>query len=452
MGEVFIHKTRGSVLSIIWGIICTFTLFISVMYSPMASAQISSQDVYDNPDNHELNLEYAKQQILKGEMLDAGSALERMLYANPNWHSARLLYAAVLYRLDDQKAALRELSLLEGKDLNPEQLAKLDTYKAEFEIPPKPVQSSSSAWGVANYDTGSSLRSRDYIQAQLSVEGRYDDNAGNALTDARFGFNDGGDASAVLKLRVRTFAPVSDNVIIRAEVSEQIRRHETFSNVDYDVLDASVGITSSNKHEILAIDVDARRINIDGERYLHQVGPRITVSEKVSETTFASASLSFYNQDYSNLSSTTLEEERDGLKITAQVGILTKIDARNTARLAIGYETKSADLGAFAYNGLNVTTSLDHKIGKDLYIKARGKVRWLNYDDSLASDNGRNDARVAGRIAVGKYLNLSGKKDSKSSVKSAAIEFGANWNKRGSNITINTFENFGVDTRLTIAF
>ena len=53
---------------------------------------------------------------------------------------------------------------------------------------------------------------------------------------------------------------------------------------------------------------------------------------------------------------------------------------------------------------------------------------------------------------MGKYLNLSGKKDSKSSVKSAAIEFGANWNKRGSNITTNTFENFGVDTRLTIAF
>lgn len=98
-------------------------------------AFISAQDVYENPDDHELNLEYAKQEIRRGEMLNAASALERMLYANPNWHSSRLLYAAVLYRLDDSKAALRELSLLKGRELNDHQKEIYQRYLTEFEQP-----------------------------------------------------------------------------------------------------------------------------------------------------------------------------------------------------------------------------------------------------------------------------------------------------------------------------
>ena len=95
---------------------------------------VSEQDIYQNPDDNELNLQYAKEQIRLGEMLNAGAALERMLYSNPNWHSARLLYAAVLYRLDDQKAALRELSLLEKKELNAQQLETLTRYKQDFQL------------------------------------------------------------------------------------------------------------------------------------------------------------------------------------------------------------------------------------------------------------------------------------------------------------------------------
>lgn len=68
-------------------------------------------------------------------MLNAASALERMLYANPNWHSSRLLYAALLYRLDDSKAAFRKLPPLKGRELNDHQKETYQRYLTEFEKP-----------------------------------------------------------------------------------------------------------------------------------------------------------------------------------------------------------------------------------------------------------------------------------------------------------------------------
>ena len=138
---------------------------------------ISSQDVYDNPDDHQLNLEYAKQEIQRGEMLNAASALERMLYGNPDWHSARLLYAAVLYRLDDVKAANRELSLLEGRNLNPQQIETLERYETQFETPLPPRSTTLGNTAYAPHDT---------IKGSLDIGLRGDDNAGNALTDEGF--------------------------------------------------------------------------------------------------------------------------------------------------------------------------------------------------------------------------------------------------------------------------
>ena len=130
----------------LWGACKLFTItmlcFCAAVFSPVAQAQvvetrtfISAQDVYENPDDHELNLEYAKQEIRRGEMLNAASALERMLYANPNWHSSRLLYAALLYRLDDSKAALRKLPPLKGRELNDHQKETYQRYLTEFEKP-----------------------------------------------------------------------------------------------------------------------------------------------------------------------------------------------------------------------------------------------------------------------------------------------------------------------------
>jgi len=412
-----------------------------------AHGQITPESIYKNPDDHALNLEYAKQQILKGELLDAASALERMLFSNPSWHSARLLYSAVLYRLDDQQAALRELSLLENKTLNDEQLAKLETYKIAFLKPPVHIEAGLVSYKNLGFDQRSSFRSNDRLQGQVALQLRADDNAGNALTDVSFGFNNQGDISTVLKGGVRAFIPKSDNWTIRGAVAAQARRHDTFSDVDYDVIDGSIGATFAKDKSIIAVDLDTRKININGETYLKQIGPRLTFSRNLNGKTYANVSFSVYNQDYSNLENTFREEERDGRRLSIQAGILHRINARNQIRIATAIEEKEANIAEFSYTGPSLAVAYDHKINEQVYVKVHGKIRYLDYDRNLDDGFEQKETRITGRLAIGKKIDLGA-----ASLKSAALEFGSSITRRGSNLTVNDFENFGLDAGLTVGF
>ncbi len=90
---------------------------------------ITFEQVFADPANQDLNLNYARQQAAAGDYLSAASTLERLLYTQPNWDSARLFYALVLYRLDDPQAAIRELNILETRPLSHEQQQLFSTYK-----------------------------------------------------------------------------------------------------------------------------------------------------------------------------------------------------------------------------------------------------------------------------------------------------------------------------------
>lgn len=446
--------------AVIWAVAFLWALLISGTAFAQSydwGATISEQQVYENPDDHDLNLRYAKQQIQQGEMLNAGAALERMLYANPNWHSARLLYAAVLYRLDDQQAALRELSLLEGKELNTDQTETLERYKEDFQTPLKTVlrqnaPAGTTAAGSYRRPTNRAYGTPDIVKGSLSIGIRADDNAGNALTDEGFGFNNSGDISGVLEGGLQLAVPISDDrsLTARAAINGLIRRHETFSRADYDVIDLRAGLSKKNGGGRLSVDIDARRVNVSGEKYLEQIGPRVTYSQPVSDTTRATVSLSAYSQNYDPLSFAGREDDRDGVKTSLQLGVLKKIKDSQRVNLAVGYETKSAEIGAFAYKGPVAVIGYEKRFTNDVTLKTQLRVRKLNYNDSLSPlVEKRDDTRLAARASVGTSLaNLL----SSETLDNVVVELGVNYNTRNSNIPANDYDNFGGDLRLTVDF
>lgn len=71
--------------------------------------RVTYQDVLKDPDNIDLSFEYAKTQIRDGDLLGASTTLERILLVQPNLPRVRVLYALVLFRLDNMEEAEREL-------------------------------------------------------------------------------------------------------------------------------------------------------------------------------------------------------------------------------------------------------------------------------------------------------------------------------------------------------
>jgi hypothetical protein len=60
---------------------------------------------------------FASLQIGASDLLGALGSLERILFANPEAVTPRLMYASVLCRLDDRQGAELELGLLAGKPI-----------------------------------------------------------------------------------------------------------------------------------------------------------------------------------------------------------------------------------------------------------------------------------------------------------------------------------------------
>ena len=436
-----------------------FSIFIAVLalclaalsFTSAAYAQtselgrfISTQEVYDNPDDHQLNLDYAKQEIQRGEMLNAASALERMLYGNPDWHSARLLYAAVLYRLDDSKAAMRELSLLKGRNLDEQQIQTLERYQTQFETPLPPLSPTFANNTYAPHDS---------VKGSIDIGLRGDDNAGNALTDEGFGFDNQGDLSLLVQGRLALSSEITETnrVAGYAVAGGQIRRHREFSQADYDVIDLQAGIRAKpGKRGSISLGIDARQVNISSEKYLQQIGPRLSFNQSIGKNTKASVSLSAYYQDYDVLSIAPLENERDGYRTRFQVGLQKHFKPTQKLTAVLGYDTKTADIGAFAYRGPQASLGFENRFKNGIYSKSQIQIRRLDYSDSFSPDvDEREDTRVAIRQAIG--LPLKSLANS-STYKTAAVEFGVNYNERASNIDTNDYDNLGVDVKLKLSF
>jgi tetratricopeptide (TPR) repeat protein len=71
-------------------------------------APISFEEILRNPDDIGLNFRYARQKVQEGDLKSASSTLERILLVQPNLTQIRLLYAIVLFRLDNLQEAERE--------------------------------------------------------------------------------------------------------------------------------------------------------------------------------------------------------------------------------------------------------------------------------------------------------------------------------------------------------
>ena len=96
--------------------------------------EVTYEDVLAHPDDIDLNFAFAQGQIQRGELRGAASTLERIILINPDLPRVRLLYAIVLYRLDNIDEAERELQAVRQYDMPVSLRADLDRYIEQIRL------------------------------------------------------------------------------------------------------------------------------------------------------------------------------------------------------------------------------------------------------------------------------------------------------------------------------
>lgn len=97
-----------------------------------AGEDITYEQVLSDPDNIELNYQFARSQVRKGNMRSAAATLERVLMVNPDLPKIRLFYAVVLFRLDNLDDAQRELDTLKAQKMPESLRSELNSYLAQI--------------------------------------------------------------------------------------------------------------------------------------------------------------------------------------------------------------------------------------------------------------------------------------------------------------------------------
>jgi len=393
---------------------------------------ITFEQVYASPDDQQLNLNYARQQSAAGDYISAAAALERMLFAQPDWDSARLFYALVLYKLDDKQAAFAELDILEKRPLSADQMAQVQAYRNEFA---EPV----SGENPSNF-TG-----------RIAIGVRTDDNAGNALIeDFLLSFASVSDSSAFVQGNLLFSAPITQNgkVKFRAGLNGQARRHETFSRNDYDTFSGSAGFTGDIGGGMSwALDGQAMQTNISGRKYLTQLGGQARFTKSLSSKTTGWVSGAWYDQDYQNLPFTFNEPARSGDKILLLIGTSHKISENANFTVSAGYEDKNASNQLFAYNGLRASGNFFNGFNNGLYMRGNATYRKLDYKGPTPN---RKDDHIYGRFGFGASLNTIGSwvgMQPNTGFDKMYLEIAGNYTNRDSNLATLKYENKGAELK-----
>ena len=405
------------------------TLTVVAQAEDYSGPRISFEQIYAQPDNQELNLNYARQQAADGDYIASAGTLERLLFAQPDWDSARLYYALVLYRLDDVQGAEQQLRLLDSRPLSTEQRQQIALYRGEL----GQAKTSSVSDGV--------------FSGRIVAGLRWDDNAGNALADSVLAAANRDDIAGFLQASFKYSGPLGDNGMkFRAGVNGQTLRHDTFSNADFDTVGGNMGIGGNADNLSWALDAQALKVFISGSDYLTQIGPKLSVSAKLSTDTKITLSGAYYDQNYKDLGFTLGETARSGDKYAIRASVKRKLSNQTTIGALIGYDNKNAANANFSYDGIRFGANIKTKFDSGVYVKGRAQYRILNYD-TIAPALQREDDHISGKLSVGAAL-----RDIGVSVDKIAVEAGINYVNRNSNIAGLDYENLGAEFKLIFDF
>ena len=407
--------------------------------SPPVASDPDFGKVLVAPDDVDFNLAYARSRASAGDLVGAAAALERLLLNRPNWHAARLFYAAVLIRLDDLQAARLELALLKGLPLSPAQTAEVAKYTRQTER-------------------------RDALtrfSGQASVGVAYDSNAVGALANAvNLGAgipidDDGLSLTAAAALRGATRLGTGGEVF--ASVAGLSKTDVSGPDQRYVRADAQLGVGFAVGGVGIRVAALARDVSIFGDHYEFDYGARAELTRRLGTRTALNATLEVVEQDYDEpgIALAGLGDGRDGTRIDGSIGVATRLTARQTLSFDVGYEDKDADHLPFAYRGPHASAAYAALLGRGGYASLSAQVRRYNYRaaDLTISPVRRRDTRSFFRAVLGAPLSAFSASGVTNDFRERLLLEGAiSYIRRDARLPFLDYDSFGAETRLIYRF
>ena len=414
--------------------------------TPAAAQGITFEDVLAAPDDPELNIEFARQEIAAGRLEQAASALERMLLTQPDWDAARLMYGIVLYRLDDLLGAERELLKLEGRELPPVQESDRVRYLRLAQAGEKRLTVSGSVAVGARYDTNPNLVSANpSARAGRPLVNREDDVALTAGTTLRAEYDLG--------------TGRGDHLF--ATIGGGLRDYFQFDSPNL----ASIGSTAGanlflGEGQLSVFGIyGAGFQDYDEFREAAGAGASYTfeTSGRRTRTRYTLGGSAVY-ENYDPTGFSGIGDPRDGWLASGSLGVAHYVTDAHRLSAAFAYNRKNAENKGFSYDRYALSVGYLALLGQGVYLDTTASYADLDYDGPNGFQtfvNARVDQTWRARTALGSPLETIfalADIEVPRAIGTLVLQGGVTYTNRSSNVARYDFENVSVDVLLLKRF
>ena len=341
---------------------------------------VTYQDILQDPDNVDLNIRYAKEQIARDEYQEAAATLERILLIRPNLADVRILYAAVLYRSSNWDGALKEIGILRGMTLTSKIKAEADYYERNIKLKKKRTHfdlRESVGWG---YDTN--RNAAPHSKAQL-VDNKWTENPASDARRADTNFLN------VTDLNVTHDLGFKEGHSVFGSFTYYLQEQTNVHSLDLGSFQYEVGGTYKNKYVNFTPSFVASNIYLSSQSFLRTQGGNFFFDHD-----FTSKLNGFFNvraerQDYMNISENDTATERKGPEFDYAWGASYWLLPTMKWTSSLGYGDKYAKEDYNAFNRFSINNTHTWFLKKQQFL-----INTFNY---YADDYEGPELAVAGR-------------------------------------------------------
>ncbi len=360
--------------------------------------KVTYQDVLAHPDDVELNYLYAQSQVAAGELRGAASTLERILLVAPDLARVRLLYAVVLFRLDNLSESEREFRTVSKLPMPESLREEVNQYLEEIELRRRVTRMSGALGFGAQWDSNRNAgpegnevlfldRPFDLVTGQ-----KQSDFSGLGLASFQVQHDLGYDAGHTL--------------IGGAQIYGQ-------KQVDVTELDLmSISGEAGGLYRAPGLDIQpslfGSYLNLAGETYVSTVGAGIRASHRFSQKVDLTGRFRADYEFFEKLENSPITDQRTGIRYEGGLGLawaplpFLRFDA------GAAVVSKDADEVFYSYTGPQIGLGATWLLGRGQFVLSTFGWEYDIYQgpEQIISSETRRDSMYRGRISYGAPLGF----------------------------------------------
>ncbi len=358
---------------------------------------VTFEDILRDPDNLELNFDFAKQQIADNELLGSAATLERILLVNPNLADVRLLYAVVLYRLDSLDEAKKELDSLKSVPLPKNIEAQVSEYQRRIKVKKRRTRfglRQTVGWGYdTNRNTAPSSKFQLFAETPLGLEGTNRKRADTHFTNI-----------TTLDFSLDLGFQAGHEVF--GSFTYFLQEQTKVDSLDIGSFQYELGSRYKSKWLNVSPSFVASNLLLSRETYLRTQGINILADREITKKLSGFMNFRYEYQDYSGIGENTTAFLRKGPEYDYLWGVNYALTPFMRIIPSIGYMNKNAKAEYYAYDRFNLNLNHTWVLRRGAFLINTVNFFYDRYDEPEVAIAGRfrHDKIFRYRVTAGAPL------------------------------------------------